>query len=916
MSQRRFGPTRAAGVAIIELEGDKEISPGALGWAGHAGLYEKGPVGELVFLSSKTAFSKKMGGYIPDSQAPDAAIDYFDLANGAGGLLAVRVTDGNEVAATLPVFARIAGVRTQVGLLSAKNGGRWGGKEHAHTADYALSGDLTEITLATGVLTWKADQLKGGSLVLAGVPNKTYAIVGNSAAGLITVAADSKMATDYAAAGATSKRYYVTLSNVNDIDPRGGRKALSVRFKDGEDSPSAEFAMDVFVDGVLAKSYPNLSMDSASSNYWVNVVNNDTGNDEVTVTDMLVGSPTAAKRPANVYGLSDSLSATVLAALVHEFLVNSPGGGDPAMFLGALTDAMLPQTITLTMTSPTAFTAVSDRFGSLGSPGTLGTPFTPNNVWTPPFTVYAGDVALSATDTLIITYKPLKPGALAGGKVYPDKASNKRLAFAIASNDHSTITAAPGSDMTAAGAIVADGKGVVSGLAVGAPTTPSSQITGAGNTTWNVNVDAGLLRIDGATETVLASADLSVHAGTNLLSTSGKSCAASIVASVSGGVVTVQAVKGAEANTGSQLAPTAAAIQAAVGPGVSYVVLGNTTLNRTGDLVVTQTYDTSAQDAYAPIEFLVEAAQEFSGGRDGHSNVVDATWQQKAWDTALSPFNRTDGKNLGLVKFATPGVTSTAVQKAGQAYATAKNHQYRIEVPSNVVDEQSCLSYVDDTIGRTEFSVVSFPSYAYVADPQAILPGKLKLTTQTGAAHGREARTANDYGGYHKAAAGIEHVLPKILKLPTGDAVLNEELLNPDGIGVIKKLHGNHVLWGDRTLHLDPTWRWKHQREQMSYYEHVLQEGFDWIVFAINDPVEQKIALAALKSFFLPEFAKRALRGKTFDEACSIKIDAENNTNATMAAGDMNAKILLRLADTVERFVISVGRQGVFDSAA
>jgi len=125
-----------------------------------------------------------------------------------------------------------------------------------------------------------------------------------------------------------------------------------------------------------------------------------------------------------------------------------------------------------------------------------------------------------------------------------------------------------------------------------------------------------------------------------------------------------------------------------------------------------------------------------------------------------------------------------------------------------------------------------------------------------------------------------------VLKIPTGDRKLNEELLNPAGIAVIKKKSGNFVIWGDRTLHRDPAWRFKHQREQMSYYEQVLEESFDFIIFAINDAISDQLAETALISFFLPDFVKRALRGNTFKDAAIIKVDEELNTEATRANGD------------------------------
>jgi phage tail sheath protein FI len=100
----------------------------------------------------------------------------------------------------------------------------------------------------------------------------------------------------------------------------------------------------------------------------------------------------------------------------------------------------------------------------------------------------------------------------------------------------------------------------------------------------------------------------------------------------------------------------------------------------------------------------------------------------------------------------------------------------------------------------------------------------------------------------------------------------------------------------------------------MCYYENVLRESFDWIVFAINDPIEEKRVLTSLKAFFLPEWTKRALRGKSFEDAASMKVDAENNTDLTRSSGDMYGDIRLRLADTVERFIIRIGKQGVFES--
>lgn len=762
MAQRRFGPTRGAGVVIEEQQGEQSVQPAALGFAGYAGVFEKGPVGELVVVTSPKQFFKKMGGLIPESLCPDACQAFFKRSAGAGGLCLVRITDGNEEQAEITLHQRrtdgtTAPYPVPMGKVKAKNGGRWGGALRRHTGAMANVGALTETTLTTGV-TMKKDEWKGGYVELEEVANVRYPIIGNTTAGVITVASDQLMLTEHGG-GAGSLRYYLVLESDG--------KEVSVLIGDGEDSPDTEFSLTVFVDGALVKKYGNLSTDPDSGRYWVSLINDDDGNDEIEVEDLVTGAHSAATRPANVYGVVSAVTETTLTAKIHRFTID--GAGDPTCALGTTTDDMVEQVITLTMTSATAFTAVSDKFGSLGAAGAFGTLFTPTNKWTPPFTITAGATPMVTGDTIQIIYAPLVPDQLIGGYLYPDKVNAKRSRFRITDNTHKVITVVAGSDLTADGA---------------------------------------------------------------------------------------------------------------------------------------------ANDF-----FLVEAPTPLVEGVDGHADVTDSDYEEQAWSVDASPFNRIEGRNLGLVKFATPGVTATAVQRAGVAYAEAKNHQYRYEIPSNVVTEEGAIAYVNETLGRNDFAVSSFPSYAYVTDPGST-EGKLKLVSATGMIHGYEARCAADYDGYHKAQAGIEATLPAILKLPTGEAMLNEELLNPVGISVIKKKKGNFVIWGDRMLYVDSTWKWKHQRELMSYYEHVLQENFDYVVFALNDPLQQKPLLASLRTFFRAELVKRAIRGKDLDDAATIKIDSENNTDATAADGDLFADIALRLADTVERFRIRIGKQGIFEQVA
>lgn len=317
--------------------------------------------------------------------------------------------------------------------------------------------------------------------------------------------------------------------------------------------------------------------------------------------------------------------------------------------------------------------------------------------------------------------------------------------------------------------------------------------------------------------------------------------------------------------------------------------------------------------------FQLAFQQEFELGNDS-APLTDADFLP-ALDPNLSTLRRVFGRNKGLVKVTCPGVTSTVVQRAGVEFSASMNWEYKVQIPAIYTAEADAVDYINNTIGRSDYASTHFPSFGSVLDLDAT-PGAqdvpLKEQTLVGMILGREALVARQYDGYHKAPAGIDVTLPDVLELPTGNPeeqiALNEEMLNPQGLNVVKFRQGTCILWGDRTLSPTSEWKWYHQRSMMSHYENLIRENFDWIVFAINNPTAWQRVATTLRAFFLPEWTKGALRGKTFQEAFQLKIDEENNTDLTLSAGDLNAELILKLADTVERFRIVVGKAGIFDA--
>lgn len=158
-------------------------------------------------------------------------------------------------------------------------------------------------------------------------------------------------------------------------------------------------------------------------------------------------------------------------------------------------------------------------------------------------------------------------------------------------------------------AIVAAAKGrALNGILLGGLLTDpgsSAQGAGTGATTWNIDHSALDVLVNALYAHVAAATPFSVHAATCLVTT-GQSVYAWLVAQNVGGVITVVAVTGTAATTGSEAIPTDAAITAVCG--AYWVKLGLLHLTRDGGVGLTQTQDMSYRQehggagvaAYAP----------------------------------------------------------------------------------------------------------------------------------------------------------------------------------------------------------------------------------------------------------------------------------------------------------------------------
>jgi len=138
---------------------------------------------------------------------------------------------------------------------------------------------------------------------------------------------------------------------------------------------------------------------------------------------------------------------------------------------------------------------------------------------------------------------------------------------------------------------VADDHAVL-GLLAYAPTNASTQSSGTGNIDWNINLSVGEVALGGYWKQYDIQADFDVLSGTWIVNVS-QSVYARLVAKLVGTTISLQVVFGVAAATGSEVAPTDAAVQAAVGSGNKWCDVALLHMSRDSGTTLAQTQQNS-----------------------------------------------------------------------------------------------------------------------------------------------------------------------------------------------------------------------------------------------------------------------------------------------------------------------------------
>lgn len=913
MPTRVFGVRDGAGVQVRERQAAKPILSGPFGSTLLIGVFQSGPVNQVVELTGRAAFTRVFGGLTPDSEAPLAALDFYRFSGGAGVLHCLRLTDGTEAQANLTLFDRrvdLSLLETQIAgrlpslsvVLDAHSGGRWGGRRARKGGKVTLGSAVTSTTtFATGE-TMLADKWKGATLTF---PNdavgEEYTVLSNTTAGVLTIAGGFSANVS----GGSNGTYLLELVNEDDIN--GDEESLSVLITDGGEAPATQWGLTAFRNGASVKGWDDLSMDSGSNAYWLSAIEDDVDNYEIDPSVSFTGDPAdPLTRPANFAEIAApggvNAAGNEVTFQVVRWTASLSGGAD--CYLDTVNDVVWPSepqpcTIVCTFTSATAFTPVvtfpdGETVSGLAA-GTLDAAWASPNRWVPGFTLSAGGTAPTAGDTITIYFRPLPSGlASRGAMFYPAAAASEGdvlVSYPVRSNDHDTIV-------------------LDSSVDVSSEVTPPGAPTMTSATAGDYVLTGGetlILTVGGRANITLTESGLG--AGTHSATDLAGELNARELARVSAAAID----KVFQFGVSSDDKLTVTALQD-YGPD-AILTIGAGTLNS----IVGFTTSQVSAGGTTPTIGRLEWAQPMGGGYDGIAAIDPDTHYIEAFtEGAGTPLDGLIEQNTGLLRIAVPGITDSDVQAAAAGWAYNNNALFYAEIPDTIVTEAAAIAWLNANLvvgPRDDHRLLIWPSYAKRDNPYG---SGLYTYPISGSVLGLTARAAVDNAGYHVAAAGEDLLIsPTAKDLPTGDRRLDNELLNRRGIIELRKRGPRIYLWGDR-IPGNGGRLFAHKRAAMSHIGRTLLTNTGSLVFLPISAATLAEARQRIRDLFRPWFVAGWFddsAGGDFSQQVQITADESNNTAATRAAGEMHIDIAFEIVATAEKVVFSIGPNGITESS-
>ena len=282
-----------------------------------------------------------------------------------------------------------------------------------------------------------------------------------------------------------------------------------------------------------------------------------------------------------------------------------------------------------------------------------------------------------------------------------------------------------------------------------------------------------------------------------------------------------------------------------------------------------------------------------TGGSDGLASLNSTDYVgNSALGNGFHAFDVIDGINIVAV----PDAPNRDVHVGGMAYCAGRmDCVYLADSQQNIASSDDVLNYKlaqGVYSGANAFGSKYGALYApwiLVFDTRA---GGTIPIPPSGAVAGRLAAT-DAARGVHKSAAGVEDGrLRSALGLAFDFTAADQESLNPKGINVLRRFSGvGNVIWGARTVSVDPEWRYLNVRRLFLFLEESIQENTSWVVFEPNGRTLWKSIERNVSAFLKLQWLQGALSGNTEEQAYYVKCDEETNPPESIDLGRVITEI-------------------------
>lgn len=920
-----YGPVSGPGVQVREIAGAEGAEASPVGTTFLLGVANRGPVGVVVDLDGAAhgdqLYGRTGGGGGTVSLGIHVPL-WFQAAKlpsgrTGGKLWLLRVAADDAAAGKIPVWTRHA-PRSLIekspcsayydpawtiaagtpGLATGKSWRRLITVASVSTAFASGAG-----TFASGLLGQPSGRFAGGYLSFPAIDSewRSRILSYDPTTGNMDLDID---ATAAIVATAGTGRAVVTLDNYNEWE--SAAEGVRVEFADGGDDTT--FALTATTDpGAYVDTWGGLSIAEGASD-WRFVLDQE--------RQWTIAAPSA---PARSLLVTDPLSRPCNHAEIpirvvgrRVYLQTVRWTRSPAKANGAYVDTRYDWThpaapralrLVATFSAATAFTVeVQDFAGNVLAAGadlpagTLGTAWSSGVDWIPGFTLRAGTTAMSAADTVEITYRPIPEDFTARkGRLYlaagPTEGDTRAFYFATAH----------GADWIE-----------VSDSGIGGLVTVPLAPTQAGTEAGPYDLSAGSLTFiytpPGGGSALTLTSTLDGAAET----------AAAIVADLNAQELaraTVAADKLIEFAVGADGKPTWTALQN-LGSEASYTV-GAGTLNAILGFTAGAVVGTDGKIV------RLQVAQDLGGGHNGTDLPDGGDYGPFVEALAAGGALRViEEANTGLITYGAPEFPVAEIMVALAQAAERTGGDALVEVPpDNQATERAAIAWFDaNLVGG------SWEDHRWAVYPSQITftprthPRTVFTISATGLVLGTLAKIAVQEGYAQAPANAPRALLTPIAKgLPTGDRPLDAELLTAHGgFNELRKRGPSIAIMGDRirtqTVQADGTKRtFLHWRRAIGHLVRVCRVALQPQVFGKTDAAGNARAKRLARLAFEPYYRAGWFDdsgGPAFENQVAIVCDFSNNGSADRAAGNQNVAISFRIVGTAERVVVTMDPNG------